>query len=45
MNWASQHSLEYVEFNNSKYDPFFNINYNEDLIVAKEIENNNYFIC
>ena len=45
MDWASQHSLEYVEFANSKYDPFFNINCNEDLIKAKEIENNNYLIC
>ena len=45
MNWASQHSLEYVEFANSKYDPFFNINCNEDLLEAKEIEDNNYFIC
>ena len=45
MNWASQHSLEYVEFTNSKYDPFFNINCKEDLIEAKEIENNNYLIC
>ena len=45
MDWASQHSLEYVEFANSKYDPFFNINCKEDLIEAKEIENNNYFIC
>ena len=45
MNWASQHSLAYVEFSNSKYDPFFNINCIEDLIEAKEIENNNYVIC
>ena len=45
MNWASQHSLEYVEFTNSKYDPFFNINCKDDLIEAKEIENNNYLIC
>jgi len=45
MDWASQHSLAYVEFTNSKYDPFFNINCIEDLIEAKEIENNNYFIC
>ena len=45
MNWASQHSLGYVEFTNSKYDPFFNINCKEDLIEAKEIENNNYLIC
>ena len=41
MNWASQHSLGYAEFTNSKYDPFFNINCKEDLIEAKEIENNN----
>ena len=45
MNWASQHSLEYVEFTNSKYDPFFNINCNEDLLEAKAIENNHYLIC
>ena len=45
MNWASQNSLGYAEFNNSKYDPFFNINCKEDLIEAKEIENNNYLIC
>ena len=45
MDWASQHSLEYVEFTNSKYDPFFNINCNEDLVEAEEIENNNYLIC
>ena len=45
MDWASQHSLACVEFTNSKYDPFFNINCNEDLIEAKEIENNNYLIC
>ena len=45
MNWASQHSLEYVEFTNSKYDPFFNINCHEDLLEDEEIENNNYFIC
>ena len=45
MNWASQNSLGYEEFTNSKYDPFFNINCKEDLIEAKEIENNNYLIC
>ena len=45
MNWASQNSLGYAEFTNSKYDPFFNINCKEDLIEAKEIENNNYLIC
>ncbi|HJL58348.1 MAG TPA: molybdenum cofactor guanylyltransferase MobA [Alphaproteobacteria bacterium] len=45
MDWASQHSLEYVEFTNSKYDPFFNINRYEDMATAKEIEKNNYLIC
>ena len=45
MNWASQNSLGYEEFTNSKYDPFFNINCKEDLIEAKEIEINNYLIC
>ena len=45
MDWASQHSLGYIEFDNSKCDPFININCNEDLKKAKEIENNNYFIC
>ena len=45
MNWASQNSLGYEEFTNSKYDPFFNINCKEDLIEAKEIENNNDLIC
>ena len=39
--WASKHPLGYVEFTNSKYDPFFNINYEEDMIQAQEIENNN----
>ena len=38
--WASKHPLDYVEFTNSKYDPFFNINYEKDIIQAQEIENN-----
>lgn len=36
--WAKNHNLEYEEFNEEQYDPFFNINYKEDLIKAKEIE-------
>ena len=39
LNWATKHSLGYAEFNNTAYDPFFNINYKEDLIIAEEIEN------
>ena len=42
LDWASNHSLNYLEFNNFKYDPFFNINYKEDIQKAEEIENN-YF--
>ena len=45
IDWASQHPLGYVEFTSYKYDPFFNINYEKDIIEAQEIENNNYFIC
>ena len=40
LDWASKHPLGYVDFTNSKYDPFFNINYEEDIIQAQEIENN-----
>ena len=40
LDWASKHPLGYAEFINSKYDPFFNINYEEDIIQAQEIENN-----
>ena len=40
LDWASKHPLGYAEFSNSKYDPFFNINYEEDMIQAQEIENN-----
>ena len=40
LQWASRHSLGYVEFKNSEYDPFFNINYKEDILKAEEIENN-----
>ena len=40
LDWASKHQLGYVEFSNFKYDPFFNINFKEDIIKAQEIENN-----
>ncbi len=40
LDWASNHSLKYLEFKGFKYDPFFNINYKEDIKKAEEIENN-----
>ena len=42
LDWAIKHPLGYKEFINSKYDPFFNINFEEDIIKAEKIENN-YF--
>ena len=38
--WAKNHELDFEEFFEENYDPFFNINYEEDLIRAKKIENN-----
>ena len=40
LHWAKKHTIKYVEFNNSNYDHFFNINYKEDILKAEEIENN-----
>ena len=40
LHWAEKHSIGYVEFNNSRYDHFFNINHKEDILKAEEIENN-----
>ena len=42
LDWAKKHSLGYVEFINPNYDPFFNINYEKDILEAQEIENNNF---
>ena len=36
--WANNHELDFEEFFEEDYDPFFNINYKEDLNKAKEIE-------
>ena len=36
--WAKKQKLDYEEFFCSDYDPFFNINYEEDLNKAKKIE-------
>jgi len=39
LDWANKQPIEYVEFSNLNYDPFFNINYKEDIQIAEEIEN------
>ena len=36
--WAEKHNLDYEEFTEKGFDPFFNINYKKDLITAKKIE-------
>ena len=36
--WAKKNQLDYQEFINDRYDPFFNINYNSDIDTAKKIE-------
>tara|TARA_Y100001970_G_scaffold226819_2_gene280576 strand:- start:125 stop:757 length:633 start_codon:yes stop_codon:yes gene_type:complete len=38
MNWVVNHEFEHINFENEKYDPFFNINTKQDLLSAKEIE-------
>jgi len=38
--WAKNHELDFEEFFEENYDPFFNINFEEDLTRAKKIENN-----
>ena len=42
VSWAEKHKLGYAKFENYDYDPFFNINYIEDISKAEEIEKN-YF--
>ena len=37
--WTSSHSYKTVNFDNEKYDPFFNINTPEDIKIATELEN------
>jgi len=39
LDWANMHKLGYLDFSNQKYDPFFNINFKEDLKTAEKIEN------
>ena len=42
LDWANKHSLGFEEFVNTDYDPFFNINYKEDILKAEKIENKYY---
>ena len=37
--WARRYEFSVINFDNYKYDPFFNINEYEDLIEAEKIEN------
>ena len=39
MLWVERHTFDTENFDHNFYDPFFNINFKEDLIQAKEIEN------
>ncbi len=38
MNWVHKNDFEFVDFPIKNYDPFFNINKQEDLIEAINIE-------
>ena len=38
ISWAELHPLEFLNFTNEKYDPFFNINLKEDIDLANKIE-------
>ena len=38
MLWVERHAYDTKNFDHNFYDPFFNINFKEDLIQAKEIE-------
>ena len=40
MLWAQRHPMDIENFDHNYFDPFFNINFKEDLIKAKEIEDN-----
>ena len=37
--WAKDYNYKNINFENNKYDPFFNINRPDDLIKAQKIEN------
>ena len=36
--WAQSHSFDTLNFDQNNFDPFFNINFKDDLIEAKKIE-------
>ena len=38
LEWAENHPLEFLEFNEKDYDPFFNINTQIDINKAEDIE-------
>ena len=38
LEWAEKHPLEFLEFNEEGYDPFFNINTQIDINKAEDIE-------
>ena len=38
LEWADNHPLEFIEFNQKSYDPFFNINTPTDINKAEDIE-------
>ena len=38
LEWAKNHPLEFLEFNEKSYDPFFNINTQIDINKAEDIE-------
>ena len=38
--WAKKHKIGFEEFKEKNYDPFFNINYKEDIYKANKIEDN-----
>ncbi|MFL2510451.1 MAG: molybdenum cofactor guanylyltransferase MobA [Alphaproteobacteria bacterium] len=38
LEWANNHTLEFIEFNEKSYDPFFNINTPTDINKAEDIE-------
>ena len=38
LEWANNHPLEFLEFNEKSYDPFFNINTQIDINKAEDIE-------
>ena len=38
MEWAKKHPINYIEYDATTFDPFFNINTKKDLLKAAEIE-------